>query len=132
MTAVAVDIDEAKAALLAAMREQSGSKRDFESEIASVFTNDDDFELAVGRIRAELQAQKDTPFAAVDYDTVFDEKVLKALDTKGLKNAVEDYIRRYNQLLNGSTYFKKGTFDCDQPGGVTTFTIDALKAYKPS
>jgi ABC-type branched-subunit amino acid transport system substrate-binding protein len=27
---------------------------------------------------------------------------------------------------------KKGTFDCDEPGGVTTISIDPLKAYKPS
>jgi hypothetical protein len=27
---------------------------------------------------------------------------------------------------------KKGTFDCDQPGGITKFSLDPLKAYKPS
>jgi len=123
-TQLHVAIDEAKAALLAALREQSGSKRDFEGEIASVFTNDDDFELAVGRIRTELQNQKDTPFSGVEYDTVFDDKVLKALDTKNLKNAIEDYIRRYNQLLNGSTYFKKGTFDYYNAGQIAKSLAD--------
>jgi hypothetical protein len=27
---------------------------------------------------------------------------------------------------------KKGTFDCTEPGGITTITLDPLKAYKPS
>jgi hypothetical protein len=48
-----------------------------------------------------LLKQKDTPFAAVKYEVIFDDKVVKALETKDLKNAIEDYIRRYNQLLAG-------------------------------
>lgn len=27
---------------------------------------------------------------------------------------------------------KKGTFDCDEPGGITELSLDPLKAYKPS
>jgi carotenoid cleavage dioxygenase-like enzyme len=27
---------------------------------------------------------------------------------------------------------KKGTFDCDQPNGLTKVTLDPVKAYKPS
>lgn len=123
-TQLHVAIEEAKAALLVALREQSGSKRDFEQEIASAFTSGDDFEVAVTRIRTELQNQKDTPFADVDYDVVFEDKVLKALDTKNLKNAVEDYIRRYNELLAGSTYFKKGTFDYYNAGQIAKSLAD--------
>lgn len=106
-----VDIDEAKAALLKAIREQAGSKRDFEREVSSAFTSSADFELALTRIRDELGKQADAPLADVRYDTIFDEKVLKALDSKELRAAIDDYIRRYNELLAGSTYFKKGTFD---------------------
>jgi hypothetical protein len=105
------DIEDAKEGLLKSLRQQANSKKDFEEEIAFAFTNDGDFEVAVTRIRVELQKQKDAPFADVTYDVIFDEKVLKALETKDLKDAVEDYIRRYNQLLAASTYFKKGTFD---------------------
>lgn len=106
-----IEIDKAKAALLKAIRDQANSRTDFGQEIASAFTNSDDFDLAVTRIRDELKKQKEAPFANVNFDVIFNEKVVKALETKDLKNAVEDYIRRYNQLLAGSTYFKKGTFD---------------------
>ncbi len=106
-----VAIDESKATLLKALREQSNSKSSFEEEISSAFTRGDDFEVALTRIKDELRKQKDTPFADVEYDIIFDVKVLKALGTKDLKNAVEEYIRRYNQLLAASTYFKRGTFD---------------------
>lgn len=113
-----IDIEDAKAALLKSIRQQASSRRDFEEEIASAFTSGDDFEVAVTRIRAELEKQKETPFAYVTYDVIFDEKVVTALEKKDLKEAIEDYIRRYNQLLAASTYFKKGTFDYYNAGQI--------------
>jgi len=119
-----VTIDEAKAVLLKALREQANSKSNFENEISSAFTRGDDFEVAVNRIKDELEKQKDAPFADVKYDIIFDEKVLKALDTKDLKDAIEDYIRRYNELLSASTYFKKGTFDYYNAGQIAKSLAD--------
>jgi hypothetical protein len=113
-----VDIEEAKAALLKSIRQQANSKKDFEEEIASAFTSGDDFEVAVNRIKTELAKQKETPFATVAYDVLFDDKVVAALEKKDLKDAIEDYIRRYNQLLAASTYFKKGTFDYYNAGQI--------------
>ena len=66
---------------------------------------------ALERISSELKEQADAPFADVKYDAIFDDKILAALDTKGLKAAIQDYILRYNQLLDSSTYFKKGIFE---------------------
>ena len=113
------NIDDAKAALLKAIRQTAKTrKRNFENEITSAFTSGDDFEVAVTRIKDELEKQKDMPFANVEYETIFNEKVLKAFDNKDLKNAVEDYIRRYNELLAASTFFKKGTFDYYNAGQI--------------
>jgi hypothetical protein len=107
-----VDIDSAKGVLLKALREQSGSKRDLEKEISSTFTkHDNEFYRALLRIKDELLEQKDTPYADIKYDTIFDEKVLGFLGTKDFKTAIESYIRLYNELLAASTYFKKGTFN---------------------
>ena len=36
---------------------------------------------------------------------------MTALNTENLKSAIRDYIIRYNQLLDSSTYFKKGIFE---------------------
>jgi hypothetical protein len=119
-----IAIDEAKAALLKALREQSESKADFGGEISSAFTKSADFELAVRRIRDELQKQKDAPFADVKYEILFADKVVKALETKDLKNAVEGYITRYNQLLAASTYFKKGAFDYYNAGQIAKSLAD--------
>ena len=106
------EIDAAKAAFLKALKEQSGSKRALDKEISWTFTaNDDQFYIALTRIKEELQKQADAPFASVPYDLVTDEKVLTFLDTKDFKVAIDGYIKKYNELLGNSTYFKQGTFN---------------------
>ena len=84
------------------------------------------FELdaALIRIKREVEEQTDSLFASVEYDTLFNEKVLSALNTKDLKNAIEDYVRRYNGLLAGSTYFKRGTFDYYNAGQIAKSLAD--------
>lgn len=107
-----INIDAAKEIFLKAMKERSGSKRNLEQEISSVFTNSDrEFYRALIRINDELLAQKDAPYTDVLYDIIFDEKVLSFLETKDFKTAIEAYIRKYNELLAASSYFKKGTFN---------------------
>ena len=107
-----IDIDKAKEAFLKALKEQSNSKKDIEREISSTFTKaDSSFFKAILRIKEEVFAQKDSPFANVFYDTIFDEKVLAILGTKDFKAAIQDYIKKYNALLATSIYFKKGVFN---------------------
>lgn len=107
-----VDIDKARETFLKALKEQSGSKRHLDAEISATFTkSDDEFYRALFRIESELLAQKEAPYADVDYDTLFDEKVLALLATKDFKTVIEDYVKKYNELLAKSVYFKKGTFN---------------------
>lgn len=107
-----IEIDRSKEIFLKALKEQSGSKKDLEKEISSTFTkSDDEFYRALIRVKDELLAQKDAPFADIHYDTIFDEKALSFLGTKDFKTAIEDYVKKYNELLAASTYFKKGTFN---------------------
>ena len=106
-----LEIDKSKETFLKALKEQSGSKKDLEKEISSTFTkSDEEFYRALIRVKDELLAQKDAPFADIPYDTIFEEKVLSFLGTKDFKMAIEEYVKKYNDLLAASTYFKKGTF----------------------
>jgi hypothetical protein len=107
-----IDIDKAQEAFLKALKEQSGSKKNIAAEISATFTKSDaEFFRALLRIESELLAQKDSPFADIAYDTLFDEKVLGFLNTKDFKTVIEDYVRKYNELLAKSVYFKKDTFN---------------------
>lgn len=107
-----IDIDKSKELFLKALKEQSGSKKNLEKEISSTFTkSDDEFYRALIRVKDELLTQKDAPFADIHYDTIFDDKILSILETKDFKTAIENYIKKYNELLAASTYFRKGTFN---------------------
>lgn len=108
------ELDSAKAKFIKAMKTQSGSKKELEPEISLTFMKSDDeesFYRALERIERELADQIGAPFKDVEYDSIFDEKVLSALATKDFKSAIQDYIQRYNELLAASTYFKKGIFE---------------------
>jgi len=107
-----IEIDKSKEIFLKALKEQSGSKKELEKEISSTFTkSDDEFYRALIRVKDEVFTQKDIPFAGVNYDAIFDEKILSFLGTKDVKTAIESYIKKYNELLAASTYFKKGIFN---------------------
>lgn len=110
--ALHADIDVAKDVLLKALKEQSGSKKDLEKELSSTFTaRDDQFYAALNRIKDEVAALPDAPLATVVYDVIFDDKVLALLATAEAKTTIQEYIKKYNELLAASTYFKKGTFN---------------------
>lgn len=118
-------VEQAKEALFKALRAQSGTRRDFESEISTaVMHGQDQFEDAVQRIRREVERQTEAPFANIRYDVVFNEKVRKALEDEGLRGAIEDYVTRYNQLLAASNYFRKGTFDYYNAGQIARSLAD--------
>ena len=104
-------VEQAKETFLVAMKEQSGSKRDPEAEISSTFTpTTNQFVTAIRRIAEEVEQQGDAPFADIPYDLVFDPKVVEILGLETVKEALENYIRRFNTLIDQSTYFKRGTF----------------------
>jgi len=111
------EIDKAKETLLKALKEQAHSNRPIDQEIADAFSADD-FYTALHRIRKELEDQTETPLADVQYDRVFDERVLNILGTQDVRTALDDYIKRYNDLLDASTFFKRGTFDYYNAGQI--------------
>ena len=106
------DIDAAKNAFLKGLKEQSGSKRDLEKELSQAFAaTDDKFYVALNRIKDEVTGSTDEALKDVPYDLIFDEKVQAFLGTKDFKTAIDAYIKKYNELLAASTYFKKGVFN---------------------
>lgn len=110
--ALHADINAARNAFLKAVKAQSKSKRDVDKEISTTFTaGSDQFYVALNRIKDELAEQPDAPFASVPYEVVMDEKVQAFLANGDFKTAIDDYVKKYNELLAASKYFKKGTFN---------------------
>lgn len=110
--ALHADINAAKAAFVKAIKSQAKTKRDVDREISATFTaGEDQFYVALNRIKGELAEQADAPFADVPYELVMDEKIQVFLGTADFKTAIDDYVKKYNELLAASKYFKKGTFN---------------------
>ncbi|SMC27311.1 hypothetical protein SAMN02745857_02808 [Andreprevotia lacus DSM 23236] len=101
-----------KAEFIKALKSQSKTKRDIEKEISKTFTaSEDQFFIALNRIKYELSEQKDAPLSNVPYEIFMDEKVQDFLATSDFKTAIDEYVKKYNELLAGSKYFKKGMFN---------------------
>ena len=96
-----------------------------ETEISSaVMPTPNEIDAALIRLKREVEDQQETLFSDIAYDKIFNEKVKKALNTKDLKSAIEEYAQRYNELLAASTYFKKGTFDYYNAGQIAKSLAD--------
>lgn len=120
-----IDLDSAKEKLVAAIKAQAKSKKDIQAELSFAFTRrTNDFDTALMRISKELENQTDAPFADIEYDTVFDEKVIPVISKSEIKDALQDYMKRYNLLLAASVYFKKGTFDYYNAGKIAKALAD--------
>lgn len=115
-----LEIDAAKATLLAQLKIQSHSRKNLEVEVSATFTSTQhDFLRALIRVREELSSQSDSPFDAIPYDTIFDEKVVAQLKKDVFRNALAEYVGELNRLLDASTYFGRKTFNYYNAAAIT-------------
>lgn len=106
------ELDNAKESFLKALKAQSGSKKDLEKEISLAFSKrEDKFYQSLVRIAKEVEPHDKPPLATIRYDSIFDERIVAFLGNADVKAAIKDYIERYDQLIQASTYFKKGVFN---------------------
>lgn len=123
--ALQVDVLKAKADLLTALKTQARTRKDVGRTVSLAFTSDDEsFFVALLRVHEEVSAQDIAPYADVPYDTVFDDKVVALLKTPDFQAALSDYITRYNELLDASTYFSREAFSYYQAANVTKSLAD--------
>lgn len=106
------DIDTKKEILITELTALSGMKNGIEETISEDFTHTTkDFYKAIQRVKAEVLDKSEPVFADIIYQKVFNEKVVSFLETKDFKTKLAEYIAKYNELIDSSTYFKKGVFN---------------------
>jgi hypothetical protein len=109
---LSAEVEVPKAALLAALGKSSGLKKDIDKELSSAITAATNrFYEALIQLKGLVERQKDAPFASVPYQVVFNETVLKFLESPEVRGNLELYVERYNALISQSLYFKKGMFE---------------------
>lgn len=60
------------------------------------------------------RAMQDTPdpgLAHLEYRRIFDPKVVNFLGTPAARKHLAEYVERYNELVDNSSYFRRGVFD---------------------
>jgi hypothetical protein len=103
-----------KEAFLKSLKTISGIGRpdDIEFKISKDITHDPKkFFTAIQRVESEASDAPDGKFEGVKYSTIFNDKVVAFLSNADFIKQLEQYIEKYNALLEGSTFFKKGIFN---------------------
>ena len=109
---VHLKIDEKKELLVKELKPLSGLRSGIEDEISVVFTSTKGkLFTSLERIEKEVLDKTEPEFSDVTYKSIFNDKVIMFLDTKDFKVKIAEYIKKYDELIDSSAYFKKGIFD---------------------
>lgn len=102
------DILKKKNALIVKLNKTSGVKKDdLESLILADFKEKDFFKLLNDIDLTTL----DESFSNISYATIFEKDVIEFLKKPEVVGNINDYIEKYNALIDKSKYFKKGVFN---------------------
>lgn len=112
------DINEKKKILLEGLKAICNVRKveDIEEKISKVFYQNEGnkFFEAIERIKAEINSDEITQYLNVKYEDVFNAKVENLLQNPDIQNDINEYIKKYDELLDRSTYFKRGIFNHSQ------------------
>tara|TARA_R110002033_G_scaffold169929_1_gene211775 strand:+ start:581 stop:2740 length:2160 start_codon:yes stop_codon:yes gene_type:complete len=107
-----LNINEKKDTLTKELITKSGLKKGVDAEFSTDFTSySTDFFKAIGRVKTEVNDGTEPEFSDIIYSKVFSPKVIAFLETKDFKTKLQEYIEKYNDLVDSSTYFQKGVFN---------------------
>jgi hypothetical protein len=111
-TKLHIEVDKAKVELLKALKDTSKSKLDIEAEVSvAIMQAPGQFILALRRVSPEVSELETVPWKGLPYDKVFDQKNLEAVSKGGFQEFLKDYVKKYDELLEASTFCKKGVFE---------------------
>jgi len=102
----------ARSALITALKVTAKTKRSVEREVLSaIVPAGGDFDATLASLKEELAKDWEPVFKDVPYDVLNDERVVAFLAQGDFRTAINDYTKKYNELLAASKYFKKGGFN---------------------
>lgn len=102
----------ARAALMSALKTTAKTKRTVDHEVSTTFMpSGGEFDAALTSLKDELNKDWEPVFKDVPYDVMNDDRVAAFLANGDFRTAINDYTKKYNELLAASKYFKKGGFN---------------------
>ena len=101
------NIDKAKIELLKSIRKQSGRWGDeiIIQKIEDAFGKP--FFEVISKIKKSVVDIGEPLFSNIEYSKIFNEKVISFLETEDFKNSLQEYINKFQELIDKSPYLKK-------------------------
>lgn len=98
--------------MLKELKPLSGIRTNIDEIISEVFTKTPNgFFKAITRIETEVSEKSAPEFVGIIYKRIFTEKVENYLASKSIREKLQEYMSKYENLIDASTYFKKGVFN---------------------
>lgn len=112
-------IDAKKDELLIPLKNSTGLKNDIDKEFTETYNlTTKDFYLCLENISSIVKDENENLFSDIVYNKIFNDKVIGFLNTKDFKKQLSEYVEKYNELIESSTYFKKGIFNHNNASAV--------------
>jgi len=106
------NISDKKEELIKALKPLTGLRTDIDKSFSIAITHSPtDFFKALLRLKAEVLDGNEAEFGDIIYKNVLNDKTIKFLETQDFKEKIEEYINKYDELVDSSTFFKKGIFN---------------------
>ena len=105
------EIDEKAEVLTKELKAPTGLKKEIREQFSNAITHDpNDFYLALGRVREEVEHGEETLLGNIVYTDIFNQKVEAVLEDPKFISKIQEYIQKYDELVSQSTFFRKGVF----------------------
>ncbi|HRB14917.1 MAG TPA: hypothetical protein PK224_03925 [Nitrospira sp.] len=75
--------------------------------------NESDFYGAMERLRPNVTAKRKSKLGPVLYQSIFEERVVKLIESSDFQSKISQYMKDYEDLISGSRFFKLGIFNHD-------------------
>ncbi len=109
------EINNKKQALIKNLKENSGFKKEdqIEENLSQDISNKKEFFNALNSVEGKVNSYVENPkgFEKIEYTSIFNDKSIELLKDPNIINKLEEYINVYDNLLDSSTFFKKGVFN---------------------
>ena len=104
-------IESSKLTLLSAIGETSNTKKNAEQLMLSAFKDESiDSSLLLDNLQDDVNSSP-SEFADILYSEVINDRTEPFLKSPGMHSLLCDYIDKYNEIIDGSNYFRKGGFN---------------------
>ncbi len=102
-------IDEAKDDLIHGLLNSSKlkDKNEFEKEFTQSFATENTMQGFI-RLINEIKEEEFDEYGTIEYNNIFDDKVMALLNDIKFIDALSKYVDEYNLIISNSTFFKKG------------------------